>query len=144
MTVSSYYAGHVLGSGQVEEQIEALYDALQEQNKKKPPVSLSKIDTDTWQEVQHTAKLTIRIVDKIPASRSKKEVDAFAWDDRIETAQSDRCNDLVLVIILSLPLVPSSAAFFNVMGLFDNSQQPLQPRKTPSEKGRSGASSTCS
>ncbi len=49
MTVSSYYAGHVLGSGQVEEQIEALYDALQEQNKKKPPVSLSKIDTNTWQ-----------------------------------------------------------------------------------------------
>ena len=144
MTVSCYDAGQVLGSGRVEEQIQALYDALQEQNKKKLPVSLSKIDTNTWQEVQHTAQLTIRIVDNLPASRSKKEVDAFAWDDRIETAQSDRCNDLVLVITLSLPLVPSSATFFNVMELFDHNQQPLQPRKSHSKKGRSGTSSTCS
>ena len=94
-------------------QIQALYDAMQEQNKKKPPVSLSNINTCTWLEVQSTAKLTIRIVGNLSTFKSKEAVPAFAWDNRTETAQSDRCNwFLVLPIGLA-----STAACSKVAGV---------------------------
>ena len=78
-----------MGTEKAHQQLQALFDALQEQKKEKPAVSISSIKTDTWLEVQSTAKLSFRIVEDLPAS-ALKYTEAFGWDDRNERAQSDR------------------------------------------------------
>ena len=65
---------------------------LQEQKKEKPPVSISSIKTDTWLEVQSTAKLSFGVVEDLPLSVPKDSVATSGWDDRNERAQSDRCD----------------------------------------------------
>ena len=103
----------MLGTEKAGEQLQAVYDILQEQNEKKLSVTLSKIDTRTWLEVQRKAKLTFRIVAKLFESKSKETVSAFAWDERPERTQSDRCK------ILSRPSHCSATNFapFEVTGV---------------------------
>lgn len=113
MRTLCYDAGHVLGTEKAGEKLQAIYDILQGQNEKELSVTLSKVDTRTWLEMQRNAKLTFRIVAKLPEFKSKETVSAFAWDERPERTQSDRCR----VLSRSSHCFASNFAHFEVMGV---------------------------
>jgi len=107
--VSFSDAGHTLGTENAEQHLQTILIYIQEQGKVKAAVSISNIKSDTWREVQRTAKLSIQIVDDLTASTPKERVAEFGWNDRNERAQADRCDYCISRSLFSDALYTSVA-----------------------------------
>lgn len=93
-------------SSEDRQQMNEIFEFVQQQKEQNQTISISGVDASAFKEMQQKAGLTFRPCEDLQFAASTNNVDAFAWDEPMERAQSD-CYMPYLRSIIKVPRTSS-------------------------------------